>query len=249
MLIGLQLSVILDSLSGRPTGVLTAQALMIAGVVIVTRLAGVYPAAWLPRLSARVRVRDPVPPPSHTFLVGWMGMRGAVTLAAALALPLHTDSGAAFPGRDLIVFFAFSVILVTLLGQGLPLPWLIRRLGLQNSSEGADWREAEARLRAAEAALERIEELAGEDWVRPDTAERMRGLYDYRRRRFSARVQGSEDETQYEERSASFQRFRRELLEAERAMIVDLRRKGVITEDVMRRVERDLDLEHSRLEV
>lgn len=114
-----------------------------------------------------------MPPLRHVFLVAWTGMRGAVALAAALALPLETASGAPFPGRDLIVFLAFAVILATLLLEGLSLPWIIRRLGLAGA-EQEEWRETEARLRAAEAALERIDELADEDWVREDTAERMR---------------------------------------------------------------------------
>jgi CPA1 family monovalent cation:H+ antiporter len=175
-------------------------------------------------------------------------MRGGVALAAALALPLETASGAPFPARDTIVFLAFAVVVVTLLLEGLSLPWIIRRLGL-SGAEAEDWRETEARLRAAEAALGRIDELAPEDWVREDTADRMRGLYEYRRRRFQARYDEGDGHIEYEERSADYQRLRRELLEAERASIMDLRQKGVIDEETMRRVERDLDLEDSRLEV
>ena len=249
ILIGLQLPVVLDGLSNESAAELVLYAAAVSAVVIATRFAWVYPAAWLPRrLSARLRGRDPMPPWSYVFLVAFTGMRGAVALAAALALPLETDAGAPFPGRDLIIFLAFSVIVVTLLLEGLSLPWLIRRLGLASGDEGEDWREAEARLRAAEAALDRIDELAGEDWVRDDTAERMRGLYDYRRRRFAARFDGSGEHAAFEERSADFQRLRAELIEAERAMVLDMRAKGVINDEVMRRVERDLDLEHSRLE-
>jgi monovalent cation/hydrogen antiporter len=250
ILIGLQLPVVLDALDGVPVGELLWQGALISAVVILTRIAWVFPASWLPRrLSARVRRRDPMPPRSSLVLVAWIGMRGAVALAAALALPLQTDAGEAFPGRDLIIFLAFSVILVTLLLQGLTLPALIRRLDLGGAHADDSWRDDEARLRAAEAALDRIEELAGEDWTMDDTLERMRGLYDYRRRRFAARHDGEEPARKFEERSVAYQRLRRELLEAERAAVVDLRRKGVITEEVMRRVERDLDLEDSRLEI
>jgi Na+/H+ antiporter len=246
ILLGLQLPVVLDGLSGDPAGRLVGEAVLISAAVILTRLAWVYPATWLPRrLSARLRMRDPMPPLSHVFVVGWTGMRGAVALAAALALPLETDAGTPFPERNLIIFLAFSVIVATLFLQGLSLSPLIRRLGLAES-DAQDWREAEARLRAAEAALARIDELASEDWVREDTAERMRAMYDYRRRRFQARYDGGHEE--FEERSSAYQRFRRELLEAERAMVVDMRRKGVINDDVMRRIERDLDLEDARLE-
>jgi CPA1 family monovalent cation:H+ antiporter len=248
ILIGLQLPVVVQAIEGQSAGELLLYAGVISAAVILTRLAWVFPATWLPRrLSARRRVRDPMPPLGSVFLVGWIGMRGAVALAAALAVPLETEAGAPFPGRNLILFLAFSVILSTLLLQGLTLPPLIRRLGLAGQRQD-DWRDDEARLRAAEAALARIDELAAEDWVRDDTLERLRGLYDYRRRRFAARFDGGTADEDYEARSAAFQRLRRELIEAERDAVVDLRRKGVITEEVMRRIERDLDLEHSRLE-
>jgi CPA1 family monovalent cation:H+ antiporter len=102
-------------------------------------------------------------------------------------------------------------------------------------------------VRAAEAALERLEELAAEDWVRDDTAERMRGQYRFRTNRFRARYHGVDDDG-VEERSAAFQRLRRELLDAERRAVVELRNEGTITEAVMQRVQRDIDLEDSRLD-
>lgn len=215
---------------------------------MATRFAYTFVAAWLPRrLSVRIRTRDPIPPWQRTFLISWIGMRGAVTLAAALALPLETEAGAPFPERDLIVFLAFSVVVATLLAQGLTLPALIRRFGLQDSEAG-DWRDAEARLRAAEAALDRIDELAGEDWVRDDTADRLRGLYGYRRRRFAAQMGYEEGEDDYEGRTEAFTRLRRELIDAERAAVLNLRSKGVINDEVMRRIQRDLDLEAARLD-
>ena len=249
VLIGLQLPVVVDGLEGESAVELGLWALLVSGAVIATRIVWVFAAtAWLPRrLSRRVRTRDPLPPWRWSFLVSWIGMRGAVTLAAALALPLETDSGASFADRDLIVFLAFSVVVATLLAQGLSLPSLIRRLGLEDS-EAEDWRDAEARLRAAERAIARLEELEAEDWVRDDTVERLRGLYDYRRRRFAARVGYEEPTHDYEERSADYQRLRRELIEAERAAVLDLRSKGVINDEVMRGIERDLDLEATRLE-
>jgi CPA1 family monovalent cation:H+ antiporter len=174
-------------------------------------------------------------------------MRGSVSLAAALAVPLVTDAGRPFPGRDLIVFLTFSVILVTLVGQGLTMPGVIRWLDLEDDGV-LDREEAKARIKAADAALARLEELADEDWVRDDTAERMRGLYAFRKRRFAARFDESDDGA-IEERSLSYQRLRRELLGAERQAVFDLRRDGKISDETMRRVERDLDLEDSRLDV
>jgi CPA1 family monovalent cation:H+ antiporter len=179
--------------------------------------------------------------------VSWAGMRGAVSLAAALALPLETDAGEPFPGRDLILFLTFSVILATLVGMGLTLPLVIRRLGLED--DGADDREdAKARIHAAEAALTRLEELVGEDWIREDTAERVRGAYGFRTRRFQARLDDGDDGS-VETRSQDYQRLRRELLDAERAAVLDLRRAGVISNDVWLRVSRDLDLEDERLDI
>ena len=115
-------------------------------------------------------------------------MRGAVSLAAALALPLTTDAGTAFPSRELVVFLTFSVILATVVGQGLTLPKLIDVLDLEDDSHTAEKEEIKARIHAAEAALARLEELVSEEWVREDTAERLRRLYDFRRSRFRAQL-------------------------------------------------------------
>jgi CPA1 family monovalent cation:H+ antiporter len=175
-----------------------------------------------------------------------MGLRGAVTLAAALALPLTTDAGDAFPNRDLIIFLAFAVIVATLVVQGLTLPAVIRLLGVED--DGLDAKEeAKARIHAANAATARLEELVDEDWVRPETLERMRGLMDFRRNRFAARF-SPDDDGAIEERSQAYQRLMHEVLDAERAAVLQLRREGRINDDVMRRVTRDLDLEEARLD-
>jgi CPA1 family monovalent cation:H+ antiporter len=202
----------------------------------------------MPRwISPTLRKRDPAPPWQWAFLLSFVGVRGVVSLAAALAIPLTTHAGAAFPDRDLIIFLTYCVLLGTLVGQGLTLPFLIRLLRIE--PDHLDEKEtAKARIKAAEAALERLDELQREDWVREDTAERLRGLYGFRRSRFASRFD-QEDDGAIEERSRNYQRLRRELLEAERGAIVDLRRRGVINDDVERRLQRDLDLEDARLEV
>jgi CPA1 family monovalent cation:H+ antiporter len=173
-------------------------------------------------------------------------MRGVISLAAALALPLTTETGGPFPGRDLIIFLTFCVILATLVVQGLSLPALIRALGLEDDGT-VEQEEIKGRIKVAKAALDRIEELADEDWVREDTIERMRGLYNYRRSRFGARFDGSGAEI--EERSAAYQRLLRELLQAQRITLVSLRDEGKIGDEAMHRIEHDLDLEESRLEI
>jgi CPA1 family monovalent cation:H+ antiporter len=247
-LVGLQLSSILDALQGSSAGQLIGWALLVTGTVVVARLVWVYTVSYLPkRFALRLGRRDRVPTAGYPLVVAWSGMRGAVSLAAALAIPLTTDAGTPFPHRDLIIFLTFCVILGTLVVQGLTLPAVIRATHLEPDHRD-ETEDAKARIKAADAAVARLEELLGEDWVREDTAERMRGLYSFRRNRFASRFDADSDGA-IEEQSQNYQRLRRELLQAERAAIVDLRREGTISADVERRLQRDLDLEDARLDV
>ena len=174
-------------------------------------------------------------------------MRGAVSLAAALALPLTTDAHEPFPNRALVIFLTFAVILGTLVGQGLTFPTVIRLVGIEDDGL-AEKEEAKARIRAAQAALERLDEIAGEGWAYDDTVERARGQYTFRVDRYKERFDPETDGAR-EARSAQYQRLRRELLAAERGAVVDLRRRGTIDDEVARRVIRDLDLEEERLDL
>jgi CPA1 family monovalent cation:H+ antiporter len=247
-LVGLQLRPILDRLSGRSTGSLVADAIVVCGAVVLTRLATIYPLTYVPRALFRsIRERDPYPPWQYPTLIGWAGIRGAVSLAAALALPVAVDSGAPFPERDRVIYLAFCVILATLVVQGGTLPLVIRALRLEDDGIAAK-EEVKARIHAADAALARLEELVAEDWVRPDTADRMRGLYGFRRQRFAARFDDGDDGV-IEQQSQDYQRLRRELLDAERRAVVQLRREGRIDDAIMNLVTRDLDLEDARLDV
>jgi CPA1 family monovalent cation:H+ antiporter len=248
VLVGLQLHPILSGVGGRSAALLLGSAALVSAVVIAARLVWLFSVPYL----IRVLDRRPSQParrmgPRERLVAGWSGMRGAVSLAAALALPLETRAGQGFPQRNLIVFVTFGVILATLVGQGLSLPWLIRRLGLHRDDTEAQ-EELRGRLRATDAALARLEELAVEEWTRDDTVERMRGLYQFRRRRLKARA-GYLTDDGYQDRSLAYQRLVRELLEAQRREIVRLRNQGVISNEVMHRIERDLDLEDSRLEI
>jgi monovalent cation/hydrogen antiporter len=244
-LIGLQLPGILDALSGRSTATLIGYAAAVTAAVIAARFLWVVPGTYL---TARFRRRRrPIQEPGKAaILLGWSGMRGAVSLAAALALPLTTDAGRPFPNRPLIIFLTFGVIFGTLVLQGLTLPAVVKTLGIEDEGR-AEKEEAKARLYAAEAALARLEELAEEDWVREDTLERLRGLFGFRRERFRSRFDPESDGA-IEDRSAAFQRLTRELLDAERNAVFELRRNGRIDDAVMRRVVRDLDLEEARLD-
>ncbi len=257
VLIGLQLPTVVDGISELQTAELIRDAALIAATVIVIRIVWVFPFTYLPRrLSRRWREHEPYPPWRHTLIVAWTGMRGAVTLAAALAIPLTTDAGAPFPEREQIIFCAFGVILVTLLLQGLTLPPLIKVLEVDDYDEELEQEEVSARLHAIDAALARMDELVAEEWVLDDTVERVRGAYSYRRRRFTALSRDGEfdggvdgDGVDYETRSVAYQRLVRELLDAQRATLVGLRDAGSINDDVLRRIERELDLEDSRLEI
>jgi CPA1 family monovalent cation:H+ antiporter len=176
-------------------------------------------------------------------------MRGAVSLAAALSLPLETDAGAPFPERDLVIFLAYCVVLFTVVVQGLTLPALIRRLGVVDDGAEEEAEEHAARIAAAEAALEALDGLAEEEWTREDSVERMRRLYAFRRRRFATLRGDLEDQDGIVDRSLAYQRLMHGVIEAQRAAIVRMRNEGRISAEVMRRVERDLDLEESRLEI
>ena len=248
VLVGLQLPRILGDLPGFGTGELVGHAVLVCLTVIVVRIGWVFFTSWLIRAAdPRVRERSPIPQWNNTWIVAWSSMRGAVALAAALAIPLTLDDGAPFPQRDLLIFLTYSVILATLVLQGLSLPWLIRRLGVED--DGLDDREElGARMRAAEAALARVEELAEEDWVFEDTIDRTRRLYEFRRRRF-AEIKLGEGDGSIDERSGRYQRLMHEVIAAERAALLALRNEGRITDEVMRRVERDLDLEEARLDL
>jgi Na+/H+ antiporter len=243
ILIGLQLPGVLDGLDAWSTSELVGAAVAVCAAVVLVRALFVFPFLYLPK---RFRQRDPSPRWEFAALLSWSGMRGAVSLAAALAIPLETDAGVPFPARELIIFLAFCVIVFTLVVQGLTLPFVIRFLGIEEDDMEAR-EEAKARLRAAEAALARLEELAGEDWTREDTIERTRGLYRFRSNRFSDRLDGRE-ESAVEDQSQQYQRLRRELLGAERNAVLELRRTGVISDDVMNRVLRDIALEDVRLD-
>ena len=247
-LLGLQFQELVQSLESYSAATLIGYAAIVGAAVILIRIVCVFAAAYVPRrMFRRIRERDPYPPWQYPVMASWMGMRGAVSLAAALALPLQTDAGAPFPARDLIIFLTFCVILVTLVLQGLSLPALIRKLDTP-PDDGAEREELKARKYAAKAAIDRIEELMSEEWVRNESAERMRGLYDYRLRRFAARFDDGDDGA-LDAQSLAYQRLRREALDAERAAVYELRNRGLINDEVMNRVVRDLDLEDTRLEI
>jgi CPA1 family monovalent cation:H+ antiporter len=250
ILIGLQLPTIVDGLEGSSAGEVIGYAAAVCATVIVVRFAWNFVVTFLIRVIDRRPSQVARRASWRSRVIGsWSGMRGAVSLAAALALPPTTHAGDALPGRELIQFITFVLILVTVLGQGLTLPWLIRRLNVIEDGTEEQNEELRARLVIARAALDRVDELENEAWTRDATIERVRRLYEFRQRRFKAqagKIDGTED---IEESSLAYQRMMHEIYSAQRAALVGLRDSRQISSDVMRRVERELDLEESRLEV
>jgi Na+/H+ antiporter len=250
ILIGLQLPVIVDGLAGTPTGKVLGYAAAVCATVVGVRFLWNFTVVYVIRaLERRPSQRARRSSWRLRVISGWAGMRGAVSLAAALALPLETHAGAPLPGRELIQFLTFALILVTVLGEGLTLPWLIRRLRVVDDGTEEEHEEIRARLVIARAALDRIAELEEEDWTRDGSVERVRRLYEFRQRRFKIRAGKIDDDTGLEEGSLLYQRMMHEIFAAQRQALVGMRNSRQISRDVMRRVERELDLEESRLEV
>ena len=221
-------------------------ALLTVAVVVVARFVWVFPATYLPRrLSAALARRDPLPPWQWIFFLAFVGVRGVVSLAAALAIPFTTVAGASFPYRDLILFTTFGVIVVTLVGQGLLLPSVVRRLGL--GSHAADEREREhaaelsARAEALDVVQSRLEQLAEGGRVTPDVLAILRARHHDRLGRLP-RSASDRFET-----AAAVAEIRSELIAAEREYISQLLRDGKITDEGRRRIERELDLEEASI--
>jgi NhaP-type Na+/H+ or K+/H+ antiporter len=244
VLVGVQLRRVVEGIGGRSLADLALAALALNLVVVVVRLAWVYPASWLPRLAARVRERDPFPGWGPVTVIGWAGMRGVVSLALALAVPTEVDGGGPFPDRNLVVFLSFSVIVVTLVGQGLTLPLVIRRLGVAAGDEGpaGDGRRALARL--SEVAIDHLDSLDPEaGGVPAELVERLRERYRSRLAHLERQsADGQADGTR------AFAELVSDLLGAQREELRRLRDQGAVTPEVARRLAHDLDVEEARLE-
>jgi CPA1 family monovalent cation:H+ antiporter len=247
VLVGLQLRGVVTGLAGRSVASLAGYALAVGAVVVLARLVWFFTVPYLIRaVDRRPRQRARRVGARPRLVLAWSGMRGGVSLAAALALPL-TAAGAPFPGRDLILFLTFAVIFTTLVVQGLSLPALIRRLRLGGDA-GESTEELRARLAATRAALTEIEALSQLEWTQDETVERMRGMYEYRKRRLAARA-GKIADDGYEDRSVAYQQMVRTVLHTQRRELIRLRNQGEISNELMNRLIREFDLEESRLEI
>jgi len=241
--IGLQLRTLVHD--GRHAFALLPAALAISALLIVVRLLWVFPMAWLPRVLAHDRERDPMPKASAIAVIGWTGMRGIVSLAAALAIPLTAENGSRFPGREDILFVTFVVIFVTLVGQGLSLIPLLRVLRVHEDRD-VEQRETDVRVAALEAGLRRIGELerrhAG-DAAKTTTLARLRDEYENRIEHL-----GRHGSHEMETDQSRFDHHAQDsALRAERRAVMQLRDRGEIPDDIFRKIQYDLDLAESRL--
>lgn len=249
ILIGLQLPEVLGALAGDdiPVPRLIWYALLISLAVILIRILWVFPATYLPRLIFKKMCRhDPYPKWQHVTLVAWTGMRGVVSLAAALALPNAMRNGAPFPGRDLILFLTFIVIMATLVLQGLSLPPLIRWLGVKDDGS-MEKEEREARLKANQAALAKLTEVSERDPAKADALERLRIEYEDHIRQMEGAGPESAG-TPLRRFSSEYEKLSRAALLQERRTILQLRNQDVINDEVLRRIQRDIDLAEARLD-
>jgi monovalent cation/hydrogen antiporter len=241
LVVGLQARTLLGRIEAYSLRDLAVAIALVTVIVIVARFVWVFPAVYLPRwLSPSLARRDPSPPWEQAFVLAFVGVRGVVSLAAALAVPFLTAGGQVFPHRDLILFVTFGVIVVTLVGQGLMLPAVIRWLGLSKDAkvERVNEHEAElaARQDAIEAAHRRMQELLASREIPTEVAELLRLRHDHRRRQLLG-----------DELRETVAELKLDLLRVEREFLFQLLREGRITDEARRRLERELDLEEAAI--
>jgi CPA1 family monovalent cation:H+ antiporter len=247
LLTGFQMRLLYEKSKAFPLDDILGVVALVAVIIIAARFAWTYPATYLPRILSRsLRERDPSPPWQHIFILSFAGVRGAVSLAAALALPLTLQSGDAFPYRDLILFVSFGVILVTLVGIGFSLPAVVRSLGVADTahSEHIAEHQAEiaARREALDAALRSLDALIEKCELSDEMVSLLRARHDIR----NSQLPNSLDPETHDV-SAEGTELTRELITAERKFIHMMLRDGKITDETRRRIERDLDLEEASL--
>lgn len=243
ILIGLQLPIILAKIEVYSLWTLAGYGAVVSLATILVRIIWVYPGAYLPRwLSKKIREREPETNIRSVTIVAWSGMRGIVSLAAALALPLTIGNTGAFPNRDMIIFLTFCVIFATLVLQGLTLPPLVRWLGVMPDTRREE-EEQRTRLYLATAIIEHIEE----NYALTLSAEvlgQIKGRYELR----VERIQKDRPSRKLsQEQITEFHRIQMELIQIERDLILQLRKNGKLNDEAMRRLEHELDLEDSRL--
>jgi monovalent cation/hydrogen antiporter len=244
LITGLQARTLIARIGDYHLSELAISAALVCAVVIVARFVWMFPATYLPRwLFPRLKRRDPAPPWQWPFVLAFTGVRGIVSLAAALAIPFATADGQPFPGRDLILFLTFSVILVTLVVQGLMLPWVIRALGLAHAGRREHHAdrvaEQRARRQAIEAVIERLDQVAAERELAEEIVRPLRAHHHDRLRHVE---HSSDGDDSHRKLSDLHDEIELELIAAERQHINELFRGGRLNDEARRRIERELDL-------
>ncbi len=244
ILIGLQLRTLAQSVGREELGALAWQGVLLSLAAIVTRFVWVPIAAWLPRQIPVIRARDPMPSWRALGVVAWTAMRGVVSLAAALALPLITADGRPLPLRDQIILLTFVVILVTLVLQGLTLAPVVRRLDLPDDRT-LEQEELQARDHAVRAALDRLAQLQSRERGVEEQLADLRRHYEERAQLIAQQREDVAPSSSLAD--AVFKRARYETLNAERLALLGLRDRGAISDEVLLDLERELDVEADRL--
>ncbi len=249
LLTGLQARTLIGRIGGYSWKQLAVAAALTSLVVIATRFIWMYPATYVPRWIPSIRRKDPPPPWQWPFALAFTGVRGLVSLAAALAIPLTIESGAPFPHRDLVLFLTFTVILVTLIGQGLALPAVIRALGLAQQGRRERHRdraeEFKARQMAIEATLARLDAVAAE---RPVPQDVLGGLRSHLRGRLRQVMDRSDGDDAHRTRSRLVDQIELLLLAAERETVNDFYQDGKLRAEARRHIEQALDLRDARIQ-
>lgn len=250
ILIGLQLPKILAGLTDYPISVLLLSGIAVSMVVILVRILWVYLEALFSRwVISRFFITQKRKSIAFNWrnnaLIGWCGMRGVVSLAAALAIPLYVAPNVPFPHRDLIIFLTFCVIFVTLVLQGLSLPIIIKWLGLGNQQYEII-EEANARKQVAEIALKKLREFEKSDGVTEKFIERIREEYEDRLKH-AARLANQDTSSEDELHNRAFVKLQKEVLSTERKALLQMHYRGAVSNEVMRRILHDIDIEASRL--
>ncbi|MGC9379635.1 Na+/H+ antiporter [Streptomyces sp. MH13] len=246
-LIGLQLPVVLDGLGEYEGADAAWYAVAVFVVVAVTRFVWVYPATFLPRLSARVRAREGDLSWKGPFVIGWAGMRGVVSLAIAFSIPLTVHGGEPFPERSLILFLTFTTVIGTLVVQGVTLPPLIRLLKFPAHDVQAETlAEANAQAQASRAAEQRLDELLADERnaLPAPLADRLRTVLERRRNAVWERL-GQANPVTGETVDDTYRRLSREMISTEREVFVRLRDGRYIDDEMLRTLLRRLDLEEA----
>src|SRR5215475_3911331 len=249
MAIGLQLPYVIGELRDHKMGELIADGLALSLILILLRLIWMYPGTYISMGIRRYILKEKVvqPSASNIFVVGWTGMRGVVALAAAISIPETLDSGAAFPQRNMIIFLTFAVIIVTLVGQGLTLPPLIRALGLAGVHVSHD-EEHKARQTILRAALDRLNQERKKD------GDELSEVYDQLVRMYEIKIEKFSDEDAPEtlrarEHMEKHSKLLGEMLRVERRMAVQMRNEGAIDDEMKGQGDRELEMKEERLTI